>query len=245
MKEEDIVQIRFFCKDDRIAEAEYLSVEINEGLNFLNIVNLKLNKNFSLSHFICNEVIIKIYLKGKLMLLTCNSLTYEVKDDSTIIFKLNEIYTDEIYTFNQDYLDVFYGWQNGREYTWRDFKDKEEKESWLRCCCFWSGVPHSLGKMNNYILKDEELLKTPLDLHCLLSEVFFGKRGYFGSEINAFIDCLINIQQNAKDNFDNIKVIINNYDDINKKMSRNIGYENYLIQISMELEKHGLQVITN
>ncbi|MGM5631429.1 hypothetical protein O2K51_11050 [Apibacter raozihei] len=244
MEKNNILQILFLYKEFKIATAKYLKISENNGIYSIKILDLKLINDISSEFLIGKELVVKIYLnRAKLMLLTLIINSNEIIEIDRNIFYLEEVYTDEIYTFHQRYLDIFYGWYKGKEYSWRDFKVQQERNEWLRCCYFWNGVPVSLKLDKEYVLNDEKELKTPLDLHCLLSEVFFGKRGYFGAESNAFIDCLTSLDPFLEKLEKKIILVINNFAHINYKVSQEIGYNGYLFEIAKELEASNFIIV--
>lgn len=93
--------------------------------------------------------------------------------------------------YNQNVIEIFETWDNGDELSWNNLKD-DKKEAWLVACLFWSGLPTTLPN-KKLITLDSSLIKSKVDCYCLLGEIFFGSRGYFGQDLDGLDDCMINI----------------------------------------------------
>ncbi len=52
--------------------------------------------------------------------------------------------------------------------------------------------------MNQVIKIDLSKVRTDLDVYYEIGKAFFNSYGYFGTEINSFIDCLCNIDESMK-----------------------------------------------
>ncbi|MDO1451861.1 hypothetical protein Q0590_36670 [Rhodocytophaga aerolata] len=88
-------------------------------------------------------------------------------------------------------------WKFGKVPDWRPLETEHEKHEWLRACLDWTGLPTtSIGKFNYRI--DSNQVVEEIDFYCLIGEVFFGYRGYFGFGPHAFEDCFIEIYNHVK-----------------------------------------------
>lgn len=83
-------------------------------------------------------------------------------------------------------------WRRGNtRIDWRTFTMKEKRE-WLKACLLWSGLPKQKITSCDYVIDASEVSIT-LDFYCLLGEVFFGHKGYFGQDLDGFNDCFSEI----------------------------------------------------
>jgi hypothetical protein len=79
-------------------------------------------------------------------------------------------------------------WKSGKSPDWRPLSSEYEKREWLRACLHWTGLPTtSIGNFTYRI--DSNQVGEEIDFYCLLGEVFFGYKGYFGFGPDAFEDC--------------------------------------------------------
>lgn len=114
--------------------------------------------------------------------------------------------------YNQFIVDVFYNWSCNNEIDWNMINIKRKKD-YLKACYWWGGRRFKINDVN-YIMIDGELITCDEDIFYYLGESFFGKRGYFGSNLDSLQDLLIDIVKNneinSKIKFKNIDLIINN-----------------------------------
>lgn len=83
-------------------------------------------------------------------------------------------------------------WRRGNtRIDWRTFTIKEKRE-WLKACLLWSGPPKQRITSFDYMIDANEVL-VDIDFYCLLGEVFFGHKGYFGQDLDGFNDCFFEI----------------------------------------------------
>src|SRR6267154_4591896 len=82
-------------------------------------------------------------------------------------------------------------WKLGESIDWRILKDNEKRE-WLLACLFATGLPKGTMAIKNYTI-DGGQVKNSIDLYCLLGEVFFGDKGYFGQDLDGLDDCFADI----------------------------------------------------
>ncbi len=87
--------------------------------------------------------------------------------------------------------DILNAWKLGKEVDWRPLT-VPEKYQWTRACLFHSGIPNRTIPAFNYIIEGNQVTHD-VDFYCLIGEVFFGYKGYFGAGIDAFADCFIEI----------------------------------------------------
>jgi hypothetical protein len=113
--------------------------------------------------------------------------------------------------------EILQHWRQGKSsLDWRRLTSNKEKKNWLQACLHWTGLPKRPIRAFNYII-DGAQIKSDTDYYCLLGEVFFGYRGYFGSNLDGWYDCFseIHIHENTKPLVERgAKVIVKNSDQL-------------------------------
>lgn len=79
----------------------------------------------------------------------------------------------------------------GKKPDWRQ-QPTQGRRQWLKACIQWTGLPKKQIHQDNYII-DGLQISDETDFYCLLGEVFFGYRGYFGQDLYGFEDCFCEI----------------------------------------------------
>lgn len=93
--------------------------------------------------------------------------------------------------------DILEHWRQGKStLDWRPMTIKGKRE-WLKACLSWTGLPDSKIKSHDYLL-DGNQINSDLDFYCLLGEIFFGYRGYFGQDSYGLNDCFTEIFMTTK-----------------------------------------------
>lgn len=82
-------------------------------------------------------------------------------------------------------------WQLGKEPDWRQ-QPPQGRIQWLKACVQWTGLPKTRIHQDNYII-DGLQISDKTGFYCLLGEVFFGYKGYFGQDLYGFNDCFSEI----------------------------------------------------
>jgi hypothetical protein len=82
-------------------------------------------------------------------------------------------------------------WKNGESINWRSLTLKG-RIAYVQACLFWTGLPTKTIKSGSYVINCS-WIKNRVDLFCILGEVFFGERGYFGQDLDGFSDCFSEI----------------------------------------------------
>ncbi len=83
-------------------------------------------------------------------------------------------------------------WKKGNtRIDWRPLTIKEKRQ-WLLACLKWSGLPKQKIASFDFCIDGNDVL-VDLDFYCLLGEVFFGYKGYFGQDLHGFDDCFCEI----------------------------------------------------
>ncbi|WP_283421287.1 hypothetical protein [Chryseobacterium profundimaris] len=81
--------------------------------------------------------------------------------------------------------------------------------------------------MNDVIELDLSKTKTDLDVYYEIGKAFFNSYGYYGTEINSFIDCLINIHESLKKREKMPILKIKGYKNFKKHFEDNIFFEDF------------------
>lgn len=136
---------------------------------------------------------------------------------------------------------IIESWKKGeKSLDWRNLSSNKDKKEWLKACLIWSGLPKKKIASGNYLI-DGNQIKSDLDFYCLVGEVFFGYRGYFGQDSHGFNDCFCEIAIFEKPIVENgAKVILKN-NRIIKEIIDEVIYE-YLIHT---FQKYGFDLEIN
>ncbi|WP_294332316.1 hypothetical protein [uncultured Chryseobacterium sp.] len=161
---------------------------------------------------------------------------------SDILIKNREIILtgfldDPLWIYNQGYIDNFKLLTDKKEkIKWYELNDKQ-KYYYLRGCYLLNGIRESIDNMNPVIIIDMSKVKTDLDFYYEIGNAFFNSYGYFGTEINSFIDCLINISMSIKER-DKMPVLqIKGYKNFEKYFSDNIFLMTFTKNLQKEVTK--------
>jgi len=227
-----------------------INIEIRHSGNLIGnasyLILNKVKRKYSLKFFdieltdsieINSEINISVYIKDYLMGFSSKILKKINLDDLWTEFEV-QCYFDELHEFNQFYLDIFRLWNTGYTVEWNTLNSVNERESFLRCCAIWTGVASHINLKNEYVI-DGKLINHPIDLYCVLGQVFFGDKGYFGTEINSFVDCLSQLE--LEENNSVIKIF--HYNELDERLSNFRGYKGYLQTIIEEFEISSFTII--
>ncbi len=91
-------------------------------------------------------------------------------------------------SYNQEVINIFKDWDNNNPIHWQSLPVKM-RNAWLVACLYWSGLPKQLKK-DSFVVQGP-LVKDEPDFYCLMGEVFFGERGYFGQDLDGLDDCMV------------------------------------------------------
>ncbi|KFF73242.1 hypothetical protein HX13_21725 [Chryseobacterium sp. P1-3] len=124
-----------------------------------------------------------------------NALDILIKNREII---LTGVLDDPLWIYNQGYIDNFKLLTDKKEkIKWYELNDKQ-KYYYLRGCFLLNGVRETIDNTNPIIEIDFSKVRTDLDVYYEIGKAFFNSYGYFGTEINSFIDCLISISASIK-----------------------------------------------
>lgn len=170
-----------------------------------------------------------------------NNYSFNITD---VLIKNREIILtgfldDPLWIYNQGYIDNFKLLTDKKEkIKWYELNDKQ-KYYYLRGCYLLNGIRESIDNINPVIIIDMSKVKTDLDFYYEIGNAFFYSYGYFGTEINSFIDCLINISMSIKKK-DKMPVLqIKGYKNFEKYFSDNILFDDFY----QEFTKRGYEIV--
>lgn len=125
--------------------------------------------------------------------------------------------------YNQGYIDNFRPLSDKKEkIKWYELNDKQ-KYYYLRGCALLNGVRETIDNMNPVIVIDLSKARTDLNVFYEIGKAFFNSYGYFGTELDSFIDCVISISISIKKKEKMPILKINGYKNFEK--FTNIGFE--------------------
>ncbi|AZA84680.1 hypothetical protein C1637_07530 [Chryseobacterium lactis] len=165
---------------------------------------------------------------------------------SDILIKNREIVfigvlDDPLWIYNQGYIDNFKLLTDKREkIRWYELNDKQ-KYYYLRGCCLLNGVRETMDNMNPVIEIDLSKVRTDLDVYYEIGKAFFNSYGYFGTEINSFIDCLYSINESMGRREKMPILKIKGYKSFEKYFSKNILFDDFY----QEFAKSSFEIINS
>ncbi len=148
-----------------------------------------------------------------------------MSNESFIKLRCKVFISDDYYSYNQNVLDHMRKfWGNEEKRICKDEMNEDDSRLYLDVSLLWNGVPSSMVKKKIYFF-DTLNVNNRYDLFISMGEIFQHKRGYFGSNLDAFEECL----QLSTDRDEKSKFIICN----SQEMQRKIGedYYNSFIEI--------------
>lgn len=193
------MEIKFLLEEKTLLLMRY--IKLIRKKNFDKIIikkdDIKLI-NLQFGEISKQDIIIRVSFKG--LKTFKNDYYFNVSD---ILIKSREIVfigvlDDPLWIFNQGYIDNFKLLTDKKEkIKWYELNDKQ-KYYYLRGCFLLSGVRETIDNTSCNIIIDLSKVKIDLDVYYEIGRAFFTSYGYFGTEINSFIDCLYNIDNSLK-----------------------------------------------
>jgi len=112
------------------------------------------------------------------------------------------------------YANLLYSWRkNERKYHWSSLKSDFKTRRWISSCGRLKRGTHFINEIIHIDLQD---IETENEFYCYIGEVFLGYRGYMGTNMDAFDDCLIDIKNASK-----VKIVIRNFNTFKAKFKDN------------------------
>lgn len=149
-----------------------------------------------------------------------------------IIFKTNEIallgiLNDPLGIYNQGYIDNFKFLSDKKQkVNWYELSDKE-KYYYLRGCYLLNGVKETIDNIDSTIIVDLSKVQTDLDVYYEIGKAFFKSYGYFGTEINSFVDCLYSIDDSMKRRQKMPNLKIKGYSNFKEYFENNVLFQDF------------------
>ncbi|WP_133121697.1 hypothetical protein [Chryseobacterium sp. PMSZPI] len=187
------------------------------------------------------NIIIRVLFEG--LKTFKNDYFFNVSD---ILIKNREIIlagilNDPLWIYNQGYIDNFKLLTDKKEkIKWYGLNDKQ-KYYYLRGCFLLNGIRESIDNTNSIIEIDLSKVRIDLDVYYEIGKAFFNSYGYFGTEINSFIDCLISISASIKKRKKMPILKVKGHNNFVKYFSDNILFDD----IYQEFTKRGYEIINS
>jgi hypothetical protein len=124
-------------------------------------------------------------------------------------------------------------WLEGQIIDWRLLSTLEKKE-WLLACLFRTGLPKGNIAKKDFVIEGGQV-KEPVDLYCLLGEIFAGEKGYVGQDLDGLEDCLVDFKV-----VPGTVLTIKSHKDLADCLDK--GIDNYFILLTEILEGHGFKL---
>ncbi len=107
------------------------------------------------------------------------------------------VYNDFGEEYRQGIVDIFSIWEKGEKCAWFSLPSNGIlKEDYIAACQYYSSVSSEIIEKDVYEI-DMLKVKEYRDILYLVSEEFFGERGYIGHSFHTFADCLLVISQKS------------------------------------------------
>lgn len=227
------MEINFLSEEKTVLSTKYIKLIRKKDLDKI-VVKRDDTKfiNLQFGEVSKQDVIIRVSFKG--LKNFKNDYYFNVSD---ILIKNREIILtgvldDPLWIYNQGYIDNFKLLTDKKEkIKWYELNDKQ-KYYYLRGCYLLNGVREIIDNMNPVIEIDLSKVRTDLDVYYEIGKAFFNSYGYFGTEINSFIDCLISVSASIKKREKTPILKIKGYKNFEKYFSNNILFDDFYQEFS-------------
>jgi RNAse (barnase) inhibitor barstar len=129
--------------------------------------------------------------------------------------------------------DIIKKWKSGESIDWRTLTIGEKKE-WLLACLFDTGLPKGSISGKDYTIDGSEI-NDSVDLYCLLGQIFFGDKGYFGQDLDGLDDCFVDLKVLPE-----TTLTIKNHQRLANILNGKV--DNYFVMLIDIFKEHGLKV---
>lgn len=222
------MEIRFLLEEKILLSTKYIKLISKKDFDKIIIKKDDTKSvNLQFGNILNNDLIINVTFSGDKDFK--NNYIFNVSD---ILIKTSEIVligilNDPLGIYNQGYIDNFKLLTDKRgKIKWYELNDKQ-KYYYLRGSCLLSGVRENIDNMNPVIVIDLSKVRTDLDVYYEIGKAFFYSYGYFGTEINSFIDCLYSIDESMKERERMPILKIKGYKNFKKYFSDNILFDDF------------------
>ncbi len=187
------MKIELLLENKILLSAKYIKLKNGNGLDKILIKKIDIKSvDLQCGEAFTKNTIIRISFKN-----FENSYSFNISD---ILFKTDRIilmgvFKDPLGIYNQGYIDNFKLLSDKKEkIQWYELNNKQ-KYYYLRGCYLLKGLKEAIDNTNDTIIIDLSRVITDLDVYYEIGKAFFKSYGYFGTEINSFLDCLCNIDE--------------------------------------------------
>lgn len=190
------MKIEFIIENEILLSTKYIKLLHEKSFDKIIIINNDIN----FSKLQCRDVFNKNLTIKTSYKNYNNSNFFNIHD---ILIKTNElvligVFDDSLNIYEQGYIDNFKLLTDKKgKINWYKLNENQ-KYFYLRGCYLLGGVKEYIDNINPFITIDLSKAKTDLDVFYEIGKSFFKSDGYFGTEINSFIDCLCNIDESMK-----------------------------------------------
>lgn len=219
------MKIEFLLEEKSLLSANYIKLmhkrdfdKIVVKRDQIKYVNLDCREIFN------GDLIINVSFKSFL-----NSYNFNISD---IVFKTNEIVLigildDPLRRYRQGYIDNFKLLSDQKEnIKWYELNDKQ-KYYYLRGCYLLNGIRKDIDDTNAIIVIDLSKARVDLDVYYEIGKAFFKSYGYFGTEINSFVDCLYSIDDSMKRRQKMPNLKIKGYSNFKEYFENNVLFQDF------------------
>ncbi|AZB11346.1 hypothetical protein EG344_22165 [Chryseobacterium sp. G0162] len=227
------MEINFLSEEKTLLSTKYIKLIRKKDFDKIVIKRDDIKSiNLQFGEVSKQNIIIRVSFKG--LKTFKNDYYFNISD---ILIKNREIILigvldDPLWIYNQGYIDNFKLLTDKKEkIKWYELNDKQ-KYYYLRGCCLLNGVRETIDNTNPIIEIDLSKVRADLDIYYEIGKAFFNSYGYFGTEINSFIDCLISISPSIKKREKTPILKINGYKNFEKYFSNNILFDDFYQEFS-------------
>lgn len=234
-----LLNIGIYLNGEQIAQCNYIKLEAYA---------ISTARKFTFKDVIFNKKV-NISYKDKISVgvscfTTYNNEMYPLYEFNILLLDFDKelqwvyglIYHDYEEEYRQGILDVFNIWEKKQEIDWFTLPlNNVFKTDYISACLYYSSVNTDIIDKDIYTINVINV-KEYRDVLYLLSEEFFGERGYIGHNFHSFADCLLEISIKNKKLKDK-KLIFKNTENLFIK-DDNLFFENLV----KELSKYGIIV---
>ncbi|MEJ5051565.1 barstar family protein [Chryseobacterium culicis] len=224
------MEIKFLLKEKILLKTKYIKL-----INKKDFDKIMINKQ-DIKHI--NLQFGEIYKQDIIIRVSFRTFTNDYIFNISDIFNNNRTITligslnDPLGIYNQGYIDNFKLITDKKgKIDWYELNNKQ-KYYYLRGLALLSGVKEAIDNTNSIIIIDLSKVKTDLDVYYEVGKAFFNSYGYFGTEINSFIDCLCNIDESMKKREKMPILKIKGYSNFKKYFYNNNFYHDFYKELS-------------
>lgn len=190
------MEINFLLGEKTLLSTKYLKLIRKKDLDKITIKkdDIKLI-NLQFGDILNKDLIIRVSFKTFKSDYCFNVSDILVKNREILLIGILD---DPLRIYDQGYIDNFKLLTDTKEkIRWYELNDKQ-KYYYLRGCLLLNGLRENIDNVNSTIIIDLSKVRIDLDVYYEIGKVFFKSYGYFGTELDSFVDCLINISKSIK-----------------------------------------------